>query len=214
MLIPFSVTLGGVSVIARKDSSSPARPDVREALRRKAGLLPLTMSQPVDRMVFPRSVLASGGRERIPADRTPSFKRYLLTFKKYFKRPFIQLICFVMPIIIHLVFALLAVPLGLINLIGEKGTFRHKVIGWFWVIGVGIASVGSFGIRELNPGSLSWIHGLSVFTLFCLISGIIAIKRGDVRRHRNFMIGTFLGLLLAGGFALMPGRYIAGVIGY
>ena len=64
-----------------------------------------------------------------------------------------------------------------------------------------------------------WTHERSLFGLI-LLSGlgavlvslavaIIAIRRGNVRRHRNFMIGTLLGLAGAGAGALMPGRFLS-----
>jgi|TARA_Y100000994_G_scaffold174624_1_gene144055 uncharacterized membrane protein len=35
---------------------------------------------------------------------------------------------------VHFVAAGLAIMLGLINLISEKGTHQHRLIGWFWLI--------------------------------------------------------------------------------
>ena len=119
-----------------------------------------------------------------------------------------------MLIAIHLGIASLALILASINLIREKGTPQHKTIGWIWIVSMTIVCVGSFWIRDLNPGQLSWIHGLSVFTLLSLIGGVVAIKRGHVRAHRGFMIGTYLGLLIAGGFAFTPGRFLSTLIGY
>ena len=103
-------------------------------------------------------------------------------------------------IVSHLILALIALIIGSINLISKKGTTRHKLIGWFW-------------IKELNDGAYSWIHLLSIVTLLSLIFSIIAIKFGFIKIHSFFMLGTYIGLFIAGIFTLMPGRYIANFFG-
>ena len=42
---------------------------------------------------------------------------------------------------------------------------------------------------------------------------IISIKNGNVRIHASFMIGTMVGAIIAGGFAMIPGRLISSLIG-
>lgn len=62
---------------------------------------------------------------------------------------------------------------------------------------------------EIRHGAPSLIHLLSVWTLISLGCAIWFIRRGNVRAHRGFMIGTFLGLAGAGlGAALAPGRVL------
>jgi uncharacterized membrane protein len=39
-------------------------------------------------------------------------------------------------------------------------------------------------------------------------SAIHLIRRGNVRAHRGFMVGTVVGLLGAGAGALTPGRFL------
>ena len=56
-------------------------------------------------------------------------------------------------------------------------------------------------------------HLLSIITLLSLIFSIIAIKFGFIKIHSFFMIGTYIGLFIAGIFTLMPGRYIANFFG-
>ena len=44
-------------------------------------------------------------------------------------------------------------------------------------------------------------------TLGMLVLAIRAIRRGDVKGHRNWMIGLYTGaLVITGGFTLLPGR--------
>ena len=116
-------------------------------------------------------------------------------------------------IVSHLILALIALIIGSINLISKKGTTRHKLIGWFWIIFMTYVSISSFWIKELNDGDYSWIHLLSIITLLSLIFSIIAIKFGFVKIHSFFMLGTYIGLFIAGIFTLMPGRYIANFFG-
>ncbi|WP_415236560.1 DUF2306 domain-containing protein [Sneathiella sp.] len=110
---------------------------------------------------------------------------------------------------LHLVLMLGAVLLGGFNLFSEKGTGRHRLIGRIWILFMGIAAMISFEIRELSPGSYSWIHLLSVWTLLCLVIGLWAARTGRIRVHKGFMIGTYAGALVAGFFALLPGRFIS-----
>jgi uncharacterized membrane protein len=113
-------------------------------------------------------------------------------------------------VLFHLATALLALGVGALNLVRPKGTRAHRVLGW---VGVGLmasAALSSFWIFGLRNGAgPSLVHGLSVWTLVALVCAIVAIRRGRVRTHKAFMIGSFLGLLGAGVGALAPGRLLA-----
>ncbi|MCY3770343.1 MAG: DUF2306 domain-containing protein [Gammaproteobacteria bacterium] len=119
-----------------------------------------------------------------------------------------------MVIWIHLVTALLALGLGMANLALAKGTPRHRAVGRAWVAAMLVVTLSSFGIRELNDGAFSWIHGLTAWTLFSLFAALYAIRRSWVRAHAGFMIGTMAGVVMAGAFALAPGRFIGTMLGY
>jgi uncharacterized membrane protein len=115
---------------------------------------------------------------------------------------------------VHFLAAVLAIVLGLINLVSEKGTFQHQIIGWFWLIIMIFVTIPSFWIREINEGDFSWIHLLTIWTIISMGIAIISIKKGNVRTHAGFMVGTMVGAVIAGGFAMMPGRFISLMIGY
>jgi len=72
-------------------------------------------------------------------------------------------------IIAHTVAATSALVVGCILLFKRKGTFSHRTLGWVWVVLMAFVALVSFGIKREN---FSWIHGLSVFTLFMLFVGI------------------------------------------
>jgi uncharacterized membrane protein len=112
-------------------------------------------------------------------------------------------------IAIHLAAALVALPLGLVMLARAKGTPSHKRLGRVWVGVMAVAAASSFGIEAISrDAGYSWIHALSVWTLFALTMGVLAIRRGNRRWHRGWMIGTFAGLVIAGLLALAPGRTV------
>nr|WP_238566565.1 DUF2306 domain-containing protein [Nonlabens ulvanivorans] len=57
-----------------------------------------------------------------------------------------------------------------------------------------------------------WIHLFSFLTLYSIPTALIAIKKGNVRKHKIKMIMLYVGaIMIAGGFTLVPGRYLHGV---
>jgi uncharacterized membrane protein len=116
-------------------------------------------------------------------------------------------------IALHVSSAVLALFLGGVVLSSTKGSRRHKVLGRIWValmLAVALSSFWSFEIRD--GAGPSFVHVLSVWTLISLGCAIWFIRRGNVRAHRGFMIGTFLGLAGAGLGALAPGRMLYGFL--
>ena len=112
-----------------------------------------------------------------------------------------------LPIAIHLVAVAPAVILGVIQLAARKGTRAHKALGWLWVLAMALVAVSSFWIFGIDKGGgFSVIHLLSAWTLISLACAVWFIRRGNVRAHKGFMIGTLLGLAGAGLGALAPGR--------
>jgi len=51
-------------------------------------------------------------------------------------------------ILLHLFLALIALVIGAMNLFSKKGTNKHKLIGWFWIIFMGYVSISSFGLNN------------------------------------------------------------------
>ena len=112
-----------------------------------------------------------------------------------------------LPITIHLVTVIPAVILGTTNLVLQKGTTLHRVIGRIWVVLMLCASLVSFAIT--TAGGYSWIHILSVITLVSVILGFFAIRRRRRRWHVGCMTGAYVGSLIAGLFAVvLPGRVL------
>lgn len=120
------------------------------------------------------------------------------------------------PLLLHIVSAGLALPLGAYVLLRRKGTVPHKAAGRLWaglMAAVALSSFfldtagsASFGIPHV--GRIGPLHALSAFTLFSLVMGVQAIRRGAVERHRRWMTGPYIGLVVAGALALAPGRFL------
>ena len=115
-----------------------------------------------------------------------------------------------LPMAIHLGAVVPAIAIGITQLYMEKGTRIHKLLGRLWVIAMTVVAVSSFWIFEIRNGAgFSVIHLLSAWTLISLACAIWFIRRGNVRAHKGFMVGTLLGLAGAGLGALAPGRFVA-----
>jgi uncharacterized membrane protein len=111
---------------------------------------------------------------------------------------------------IHLAAVVPAVALGIVQLAAPKGTRPHKMLGWIWVLAMAVAALSSFWIMEVRKGAgWSVIHLLSIWVLIALSLAIWNIRRGNVRAHKRFMVGTLFGLAGAGIGAMMPGRFLA-----
>jgi uncharacterized membrane protein len=113
--------------------------------------------------------------------------------------------------VVHTAAATGVIALGASILLLPKGTRAHRFLGRAWSASMLVTCISSFGIRDLNNGHFSWIHGLSAFTLYCVGAGIYNIRRKprDLRRHISYMRGSYVGAVAAGAFAVFsPGRLL------
>ncbi|MBD3896299.1 DUF2306 domain-containing protein [Halomonas sp. ML-15] len=121
-----------------------------------------------------------------------------------------------MTLYLHLVSSLLALSVGALVLMMRKGTLVHRLLGVTWVLAMAIAALSSFwlggGVLPL-VGHLGPIHLLSLWVLVALVVAVGSIIRGRVRRHREWMLGAYLGLVGAFAGTLMPGRWMAAQLG-
>lgn len=106
--------------------------------------------------------------------------------------------------LVHLAGAFLALGIGARLLMLQKGTPAHRTTGRLWVALMVMTSLSSFGIR--STGAFSVIHLLSVWTLFSVAMAMLSVYRHHIRSHRRWMTGTYIGLVMAGLFALLPQR--------
>lgn len=115
---------------------------------------------------------------------------------------------------LHAYAAMSAFVLGIVQLAAPKGTLPHRTIGWIWVTLMTVVSISAFFIHQIRLwGEWSPIHLLAIFTLAMLPLAVWRAHRHEVTRHRNAMIGIFLGaLVIAGLFTFVPGRIMHAVV--
>ena len=113
-------------------------------------------------------------------------------------------------ILIHLTTALAAVVVGAAMFLQKKGTPLHRLSGRLWIMLMAVTALVSFGIRA--HGHFSWIHLLSLLTLYVIGQALWSIRRRDIARHRRFVTGAYTGLVIAGVFTLLPGRRLGDLV--
>ncbi len=118
---------------------------------------------------------------------------------------------------LHLATVLPAFIIGTILLLIKKGTTFHKVSGRIYMILMLITAIVTLfmpahvGVRFFNH--FGWIHLFSFLTIYTVPTAYAAIKKGNVKAHKRKMILLYVGaILIAGGFTLMPGRYLHDVL--
>lgn len=109
-------------------------------------------------------------------------------------------------ITLHALAATYVLLLGPLQILRRRRDLAHRLVGVTWVAAILIVCISSFWIA---PDGFSWLHGLSIWTLVCMIAAILGIRAGNVPVHRGFMIGSYLGTLAAFAFAaLVPVRLL------
>lgn len=109
---------------------------------------------------------------------------------------------------VHVGSAVTTFAIGVFLLSGlPKGTRLHKRLGWSWVVFMASTAISSFFLVGFSGNQMSWIHGLSAWTVIVLPFAIAAARRHDVQAHAKHMRGLFFGgMLIAGLFSFLPGR--------
>jgi len=118
------------------------------------------------------------------------------------------------PIPSHLVAAMLAVLIGAGQLLSEKGTPRHRILGRVWVGLMVYVAGSSFFISELKMwGALNPIYLLSAWTLILLVIAVYDGKWSNARQHRLWMLSLYaFSPMVTGVFTLWPGRLLHQII--
>ncbi len=113
-------------------------------------------------------------------------------------------------ILIHLSAALSAVLIGAFVMAQTKGNTRHRLLGRIWVSLILLTAISSFWLQ--SKGHFSWIHLLSVWTIVSMVIAIHAIRHHNLQRHLRFMRGSYISLLVAGVFTLLPFRRLGSLL--
>lgn len=118
--------------------------------------------------------------------------------------------------LVHLVFMAPAPLLGGYLLLAQKGTLWHRRLGklYMTVMFFG-AAVSLFMPAKVGPqlvAHFGWIHSLSLWTLVSVYAALRAVKRGDIVTHKRFMIGLYVGMMIAFAFTFGEGRLLGQLI--
>ncbi|MBX9458616.1 MAG: DUF2306 domain-containing protein [Rhizobium sp.] len=115
---------------------------------------------------------------------------------------------------IHVAAVVPAAILGPYMFWARKGTPVHRLLGRLWLGLMVVAAVSSFFIHTINLFmGLSPIHFLSAYVLYGSWRAIDAARRHRIREHRLNVIGMYVGgIMVAGGFTLLPGRLMHDVL--
>lgn len=115
---------------------------------------------------------------------------------------------------IHVLTVIPAAVLGLYMFVARKGTIRHKFAGRIWMMLMVATAISSFFIHEIRMwGDFSPIHILSVVTIAGAIGAIRAARKRNIRAHRGYVTGMYIGGIMgAGVFTLWPGRIMNKVL--
>lgn len=118
---------------------------------------------------------------------------------------------------LHLYTIAPCLPLGFYLIVcSNKGGVFHKKIGYGYMGLLLFSAIVSLFLKAyVGPTFLNhfgWIHLLSVLTIWTIPRSLIAAKKGNISRHkRGMQLLYWTGLILAGLFTLMPGRYLHGL---
>lgn len=107
----------------------------------------------------------------------------------------------------HVVAALFVLAIGPVQILRRRRDRIHRTMGYLWVAAMYYVCFSSFGI--VSDGHFSWLHGLSAFTIVTVTLGLISAVRHNIPAHRGNMVGSYIGIAVAFGFAVgVPGRSI------
>ncbi len=114
---------------------------------------------------------------------------------------------------LHFVTIFPAFLVGTWLMLRRKGTPVHRLLGKGYMIVVffsaGLTLLMSAQIGPTLFGHFGLIHILSVWSLITIVVAWRAVKAKKIAKHRNAMIGLYVGgMLIAGSFTLMPGRML------
>ncbi|MHA6296836.1 DUF2306 domain-containing protein [Devosia sp. CAU 1758] len=112
-------------------------------------------------------------------------------------------------VVVHLTTVLPALLLGAFVLANRKGDRLHRSLGRLWLALMLITAIASFWIRGPH-GGFSGIHLFSLGTAVAVPAAIASIHGGNVKAHRQILTSLYVGLIVAGAFALDSGR-LAGI---
>jgi uncharacterized membrane protein len=114
---------------------------------------------------------------------------------------------------LHLFTIVPCVFMGAYLLIVSKGTKFHRLIGKVYMVLMLItATITLFMQAKVGPqflGHFGYLHLFSILTLYSVPTAYLAIRKGQVKKHKRKMVLLYFGaIVIAGGFTFVPGRFM------
>jgi uncharacterized membrane protein len=104
----------------------------------------------------------------------------------------------------HITTIYVALALTPLMLLRRRGDRLHRRLGYVWVVAMALTAALTFDLHLINPGSYSFIHILSGWTLIQVPLIVIRARQHDIVRHRRAVRGMVIGALLVAGFFTFP----------
>jgi uncharacterized membrane protein len=74
------------------------------------------------------------------------------------------------------------------------------------------ATITLFMQAKVGPqflGHFGYLHLFSILTLYSVPTAYLAIRKGQVKKHKRKMVLLYFGaIVIAGGFTFVPGRFM------
>jgi uncharacterized membrane protein len=119
---------------------------------------------------------------------------------------------------IHLIAVIPCIFLGgYLIFLSTKGNHNHKFVGKIYMSLMAIQALISLFMKA-HVGNqfldhFGWIHIISIITLISIPQSLYLIRKNNIKGHQySMVILYFSGLIIAGAFTLMPGRYLNEVL--
>ena len=114
---------------------------------------------------------------------------------------------------LHLGTVFPAFLIGTFLLLNRKGTPAHKVLGKIYMslmlVTALVTLFMSAGVGPTLLGHFGFIHLFSFLVFYFVPTAYLALRGGNIKKHRDSMIGLYVGgILIAGGFTFVPGRLL------
>jgi len=114
---------------------------------------------------------------------------------------------------LHLGTVFPAFLIGTFLLLNRKGTPAHKVLGKIYMslmlVTALVTLFMSAGVGPTLLGHFGFIHLFSFLVFYSVPTAYLALRAGNIKKHRDSMIGLYVGgILIAGGFTFVPGRLL------
>ena len=95
----------------------------------------------------------------------------------------------------HLATVLPAFFIGTFLLLNQKGSSKHKMLGKFYMLLMLLtAAVTLFMTAEVGPtllGHFGFIHLFSLLVFYSVPAAYIAIRKGDIQKHRMILLEAY-----------------------